>query len=85
MTHFNYKPIRKKIGDYMDEHVGIVRNTRGLQLTQSVLKQILSDLEKSPNLTRHYYETLNIATTALSITEAALQREESIGCHLRIK
>ncbi|MGE0003875.1 MAG: L-aspartate oxidase, partial [Candidatus Izemoplasmatales bacterium] len=21
MTHFNYKPIRKKIGDYMDEHV----------------------------------------------------------------
>jgi len=83
--NYNYKPIRKKIGDYMDEHVGIVRNTKGLTLTKSVLDQISRNLLKSPNLTRQYYETLNIVTTAQLITEAALRREESIGCHLRIE
>lgn len=83
--NYNYKPIRKKIGDYMDEHVGIVRNEKGLSLTKSVLDQIYSDLVKYPNLTRQYYETLNIVTTAQCITEAALKREESIGCHLRIE
>ncbi len=82
---YNYKPIRKKIGDYMDEHVGIVRNAKGLDLTLSVLKQIELDLLKSPNLTRQYYETLNIVMTAINITESAIKREESVGCHLRIK
>ena len=83
--NYNYKPIRKKIGDYMDEHVGIVRNKEGLELTESVLLQIYDNLSKSPNLTRQYFETLNIVTTALCITQAALKREVSIGCHLRIK
>lgn len=83
--NYNYKPIRKKIGDYMDEHVGIVRNTNGLELTKTVLTQIYENLTKSPNLTRQYFETLNIVTTALCITESALKREDSIGCHLRIK
>ena len=84
-TEFNYKPIRKKIGDYMDEFVGIVRNTEGLQLTHSVLSKIIDDLLKYPNTSKHYYETLNLATTARIITEQALARKESIGCHLRIK
>ena len=82
---YNYKPIRKKIGDYMDEHVGIVRNTEGLTLTMNVLSDIVKNLLKYPNLTQNYYETLNLATTALLITEQALARKESIGCHLRIK
>lgn len=85
MYNYNYKPIRKKIGDYMDEHVGIVRSIEGLNLTKNVLTQIKDDLIKSPNLTRYYYETLNIVMTALSITEAAIARKESVGCHLRIK
>jgi len=83
--HYNYKPIRKKVGDYMDEHVGIVRTHQGLELTQKVLKTIMKDLVKSPNLTRQYYETLNIVMTALIITESAIKREDSVGCHLRIE
>lgn len=83
--NYNYKPIRKKIGDYMDEHVGIVRNTDGLKLTFDVVKDIVKNLLKYPNLTQNYYETLNLATTAYLITKQALEREESIGCHLRIK
>jgi L-aspartate oxidase len=83
--NYNYKPIRKKIGDYMDEHVHIVRNTDGLTLTYEVIKDIVNNLQKYPNLTKNYYETLNLATTAYLITKQALERKESIGCHLRIK
>lgn len=83
--NYNYKPIRKKIGDYMDEHVGIVRNTEGITLTLSVVEDIVKNLQKYPNLTQNYYETLNLATTAYLITKQALERKESIGCHLRMK
>ncbi len=82
---YNYKPIRKKIGDYMDEHVGIVRNTDGLILTLQMVDTVIQNLKKYPNLTKNYYETLNLATTSKLITEQALARKESIGCHLRIK
>jgi L-aspartate oxidase len=81
---YNYKPIRKKIGDYMDEHVGIVRRTDGLQMTKQMLDTVIRNLLKYPNQTKNYYETLNLATTARIITEQALERKESIGCHLRI-
>ena len=84
-AEFNYKPIRKKIGDYMDEHVGIVRNTEGLTLTLDVITKIYEDLLRYPNSTKYYYETLNLATTAKIIASQALARKESIGCHLRIK
>lgn len=83
--NFNYKPIRKKIGDYMDEHVGIVRNTEGLELTKDVLQVIHDNLLKYPNDVVAYYETLNLVTTARIITEQALKRKGSIGCHLRIR
>jgi L-aspartate oxidase len=82
--NFNYKPIRKKIGDLMDEHVGIVRTRKGLSQTLDILREIKSNLMKEPNLTRPYYETLNMVTTAMIINEQALERKESIGCHLRI-
>jgi len=83
--NFNYKPIRKKIGDYMDEHVGIVRNTEGLTLTKNVLQVIQDNLLKYPNDVPAYFETLNLVTTARLITEQALNRKGSIGCHLRIR
>ncbi|MBI9008603.1 MAG: L-aspartate oxidase [Tenericutes bacterium] len=82
--NYNYKPIRKKIGDYMDEHVSIVRNEQGLALTLNVLTDIENNLTKYPNLTKYYYETLNMASTARLIAKAALERKESKGCHLRI-
>lgn len=82
--NYNYKPIRKKIGDYMDEHVSIVRDEAGLKLTLKTLKKIIVNLKKYPNATKNYYETLNLATTAFLITEQALNREKSIGCHYRI-
>ncbi|MCF7924101.1 MAG: L-aspartate oxidase [Candidatus Izimaplasma sp.] len=81
---YNYKPIRKKIGDYMDEHVSIVRDEAGLKLSLKTIQKIINNLKKYPNITKNYYETLNLATTAYLITKQALEREESIGCHYRI-
>lgn len=83
--NYNYKPIRKKIGDYMDEHVGIVRNVEGLTLTSEILRVIRDNLVKYPNDVAVYYETLNLVTTAQIITEQALNRKGSVGCHLRIR
>ena len=82
--NYNYKPIRKKIGDYMDEHVSIVRDKFGLDLTLKTIQNIINNLLKFPNITKNYFETLNLATTALLITKQALAREKSIGCHYRI-
>jgi L-aspartate oxidase len=85
MYHYNYKPIRKKIKDTMDEYVSIVRQTDGMQKAMSILNEIYQNLMKYPNQSVSYFETLNMATTAKIITEQALARKESIGCHLRIK
>ncbi|MFW5795064.1 MAG: L-aspartate oxidase [Bacillota bacterium] len=81
---YNYKPIRKKIGDYMDEHVSIVRDKKGLELTLKTIQKIIDNLLKYPNITKNYFETLNLATTGYLITKQALARENSIGCHYRI-
>ncbi|HRY78415.1 MAG TPA: hypothetical protein P5154_06610, partial [Candidatus Izemoplasmatales bacterium] len=68
-----------------DEHVHIVRNTKGMTLTLEVLDTIYRNLLKYPNLTKTYFESLNLVTTAKLITSQALARKESIGCHLRIQ
>ncbi|MFA5381239.1 MAG: hypothetical protein WC296_04790, partial [Candidatus Izemoplasmatales bacterium] len=60
-------------------------NTDGLKLTIEVIDIIYNDLIKYPNMTKTYYETLNLATTAKIITTQALARKDSIGCHLRIR
>ncbi|MDY0372598.1 MAG: L-aspartate oxidase [Candidatus Izemoplasmatales bacterium] len=82
--HYNYKPLRKKIGDHMDEHVSIVRNELGLKMTKTMLDTMAEHLEKAPNLTRYYYEALNMIATAQYITNQAYKRKESIGCHFRL-
>ena len=82
--NYNYKPLRKKIGDYMDEYVGIVRSESGLLMAQELFSTMLNNLTKAPNLTRYYYESLNMVTTASIITKQALSRKESIGCHFRL-
>ncbi|MGI6392504.1 MAG: L-aspartate oxidase [Candidatus Izemoplasmatales bacterium] len=82
--NYNYKPLKKKIGDYMDEYVGIVRSESGLKMAKEYFSVMYRNLKKSPNLTRYYYEALNMVTTALLITEQALERKESVGCHFRL-
>ena len=68
----------------MDEYVGIVRTKEGLN---HALKQVLEmeeNLIKSKNLSKPYFEALNMVQTALNVINSALNRTKSIGCHFRI-
>lgn len=82
--HYNYKPIKKKLGTVMDEYVGIVRSRDGLNLAKNEVEKIEGNLKKYPNNSKHYYEALNMVQTALLIINSAITRKESIGCHYRI-
>lgn len=81
---FNFKSIRVEIRDVMDKYVSITRTTEGLALAKGILTRHLENLNKINVLSRYYYETLNMATVALLIIDAATKRTESIGSHYRI-
>lgn len=66
---------RKFIRDTMWQNVGIIRDKESLQIALRKLKNIdLKELD---------FETKNMLTCALLVTEAALKRQESRGCHYR--
>jgi L-aspartate oxidase len=81
---YNYAPLRKKLGQIMDEHVGIVRTKEGLLTAKSTVKDMHRSLIKHPNHAIKYYETLNMVTVASQIIKDALKRKESLGCHFRL-
>ncbi len=81
---FNFKSIRVEIREIMDKYVSIVRTTRGLEIAKERIDTHYNNLKKINVLSRYYYETLNMATCAKLIVDAALARTESIGSHYRI-
>lgn len=84
VNKYNYHPIREEIRDTMNKYVFIVRDTEGLTLAKSIINRHYKNLVKYPFTTVDYYRALNITTVAKLITDAAFERKESIGCHLRI-
>ena len=81
---FNFKSIRVEIREIMDKYVSIVRTTRGLEIAKERIDTHYNNLKKIHVLSRYYYETLNMATCAKLIVDAALARTESVGSHFRI-
>jgi L-aspartate oxidase len=77
----NYKKLRKKIQELMSEHCFVIRSKEGLQKGHEQLGEIYSKLESIYDESTEFVETLNIATVAKTIAEAALNRPESIGSH----
>lgn len=67
--------VRKFIRDIMWQNVGIIRDADNLQIALKKLKNI------DPKEIDH--ETRNIFTCALLVTESAILRKESRGCHYR--
>jgi len=65
----------------MSEYCYVVRNTAGLKLALGRISEIHSQLESVYDDSNAYLESLNIATVAKVIVEAALRRPESIGSH----
>lgn len=85
-THepYNFKDIRVDIRDTMSKYVFIVRKEEGLLLAKKIISKHLSNLKKIKVFSRYYYETLNMATVAMEVIDAALARKESLGCHFRL-
>lgn len=81
---FNFKSIRVEIRDMMDKYVSIVRTSEGLEMAKKIIERHYKNLKKFNVLSRYYFETLNMATCALLVINAAIERKESIGCHFRI-
>ena len=81
---FSFHPIRSEIRDVMDKYVGIVRSEEGLEIAKKIIGRHFKNLSKTLVHSHYYYETLNMATTAMMIIEAAIKRKESVGCHYRV-
>lgn len=84
LRNFNYITMKKKLGQLMDEYVGIVRTEKGLTFAKSQVSEMHYKLTHYPNNNKFYYEALNMVQTALLIINGALERKDSVGCHYRI-
>jgi len=77
----NFGLLRKTIQQLMSEHCHVIRNMEGLRTALKQISEIHALLEAIYDDSSEYIETLNIATVAKTIVEAALRRPESIGSH----
>jgi L-aspartate oxidase len=82
-SHLDYKAIRNRIKELMNDYGYIIRNEDGLTYALGQISDILDALQRVYDKHITYLETLNIATVAKAILTAALSRPESIGSHYR--
>jgi len=79
----DFAAIRTEIQQIMNDFGGVLRNEAGLKKALARISEISKELNESYYPGRMYIETLNIATLAVNILEAALARRESVGAHYR--
>jgi len=84
LRNYDYIQMKKKLGQLMDEYVGIVRTEKGLLFAKKQVSDMNEMLNTYPNNNKFYYEALNMVETALLIIKGAIERKESLGCHYRI-
>lgn len=82
-SNLNYKALRQRIKDLMNDYGYVTRTGKGLSYAIGQVEEILSQLECVHDDANAYLETLNMATVAHAILTAALKRTESIGSHYR--
>jgi len=80
-AQLDYAAMRATIQQQMSDNCGVVRRISGLKSTLYIVNEIYSQLDSCYDDSVEYLETLNIATVAKAILEAALQRPDSIGSH----
>lgn len=83
-SNFSYHNVRFDIRNLMDKYVGVVRTKEGLELALSIINKHYKNITKHPFLTYDYFRALNVITVAKLITESALKRDKSMGCHFRV-
>jgi fumarate reductase (CoM/CoB) subunit A len=85
--------IRTRMQDILEEHVNVIRNGDGLKKAKKELSGLLSEL--SEEIAGNDIQSIhafgiynkmrlkNDVLTAYLVTAAALERKESVGCHVR--
>jgi L-aspartate oxidase len=82
-SELDFKAIRQKIKDLMNDYGYVTRTGKGLMYALGEVEGILKQLESVYDASTAYLESLNIATVARAILKAALERTGSIGSHYR--
>lgn len=77
----DFAHIRTTIKELMSNYCGALRTENGLKLALKEISKITVTLEEVYDDSIEYIETLNIATVAKAITQAAIKRPKSIGSH----
>jgi len=80
-SQLDYNTLRQTIKQMMNDYCHVIRKMSGLRYAFERTDEIYSRLESVYDDSTDYLETLNIATVARAILEAALKRPESIGSH----
>jgi len=80
-SRLDYDKLRNSIRQLMSDHCNVVRKRPDLLYALEQINSIYADLESVYDDSNNYLETLNIATVAKAIIEAALSRTDSIGSH----
>ena len=76
-----YTELRETIQQLMNDKCGVVRKTKSLKEALEQISAIRGQLESVFDNSNDYVETLNVASVACAILEAALKRPKSIGSH----
>lgn len=80
-SQLDHTALRHEVQQLMSENCHVVRKVSGLEYALGAVSGILARLEAVYDDSDNYLETLNIATVAKAILEAALMRPDSIGSH----
>lgn len=83
-TEIDIPLIRKTIKNTMETYVGIVRWESGLLKAEEIIKNLIEKVKTAYKLERDFLEVFNMATVALLIINACIERKVSLGCHFRI-
>lgn len=80
------RAMKKQIQSMMWRFAGIVRDAKGLARGRDILNRLYTEtknLIRTEGVSKPGMELLNLIQTAMLITEAAVNRKESRGCHYR--
>lgn len=76
--------IRNSIKSLMNEHAGIERNEKDMNMALNKINEYITQLENSSLGSNEDMETINIAYIAALVLKGAIRRKKSVGSHYRI-
>lgn len=80
---FDYKAMRNELQQLMNDYCRVVRNEKGLAYALGKVTEIRNTLYNVFEDSKEYFEMLNLASIAVEILQAAINRKESAGAHFR--